>query len=74
MHTMGTILAWLTTWLVSPPIWPRAAIGAILATVLVAWACVWAGWLGRDWAFWASSSGTLVAAVVVGIWRDTPSL
>ena len=43
-----------------------------MAAVSAAWACAWAGWLGRDWAYWATSSGALIVGQVVLIWRDLP--
>ncbi len=56
----------------APPRWPRLVIAGVVVAVAVAWSAMWDGWIGRDWAYWATSSGALLVAVTGAIWRESP--
>ena len=69
---MQAALDAISTWIAAPPVWPKAVISGVAAVVVVAWSAVWADWLRHDWAYWATSSGTLVTAIIAGVWRELP--
>jgi hypothetical protein len=70
---MRAALLRLLAWIFAPPRWPRVILGATGVAALLAWSLALDGAVGRDWAYWASSSGAVVDFIVVALLRNAPA-